>query len=148
MSGYKKPLDYLMKEIALSMRNLPAAKKSLEELVSEPRPFITDRNREIISLPVGEINELASIVPRYYHSQVKLPFIFLSRGDYFEFSGSLVERFVVEGIIDASARGKLQIKGRFFKSTFQSKYPYFYAYHLQRLRKHFPSLVYIAYSFS
>ncbi|MHA2295952.1 MAG: DUF61 family protein [Candidatus Hodarchaeales archaeon] len=150
MSDNKRALEFLKNEIALSNKEIPAVKKSLEQLQSEdPRPFFTNHNQQRIDIPVPEITKLATIVPACYHSRIKLPFIFLSRGDHFIFSGSNIERFVAESIIDAVGSGaSLQIKKWFFKNSFESKYPFFYTYMLHRIRKHFPSLIYLVFSFT
>ncbi|MHA1168346.1 MAG: DUF61 family protein [Candidatus Hodarchaeales archaeon] len=147
MSNFKRTLDFLVSEISDFSKELPVSKKTLADLLLEKKPFFVNRkSREIILSRTG-LNKLARLVPERHHSSIKLPFIFICRGDHFYFTGAAIEKFVIEILIDLHPQDDVsRTTRRFFAPSFKPKYEYYYGYMVKRVRKRIPSLVLIAYS--
>ena len=147
LSNYKKTLDFLANEIADFSKELPISKNCLDKLLLEEKPGYFNRKKIKISFTRPDLLNLATIVPKRYHSSVRLPFLFIYRDDHFFFSGTDIEKFVIENLIDLGSQDDIsRISKRFFSKSYESKHEYYYAYMIKRIRKRIPSLVLVAYS--
>jgi uncharacterized protein (UPF0216 family) len=87
--------------------HLPKQRKRLSELLSSKEPTLETVDGSSIVLKRSELEELANIVPREYHDQVKLPFIILRRMELgrsvYTVTGEKIEEFTVKKILGATA---------------------------------------------
>jgi uncharacterized protein (UPF0216 family) len=103
MKKYTGFLSGLEREIAQINDHMPRTKKALSELLKEHTPGFTTRDGQRSAVRLGELEELANLVPSEYHSQIMLPFTILRRTSLgsgaHTIGGSKLEQFTVLHIL-------------------------------------------------
>ncbi len=101
MKSFDKLLAH---EIDTANDHLPAVRTPLEEILDSGDYVYKTRGGDNSAFRKEEIDELATLVPKEFHSRVRLPLVILRRMDLgtgmFTVSGGKVELFLVCGIID------------------------------------------------
>lgn len=119
------------------MGTLPKAKKSLKSLLSQP--MIELNNNEESFVEISELHYLEQLVPPALNDQVMLPLIFQKKKSQYTFSGSKLEQWVIEKILE------LTTSSPFLLEVFQPRASYF-AYHFKRMQAKIPTLVFLTFN--
>ena len=122
--------------------HLPKQRKLMSELLGSKDPTVEAVDGSSIVLKTSELKELANIVPREYHDQVKLPFIILRRMELgksvYTVTGDRIEEFVIKKILGTTAND--------FQHMYRENEPVFlYRPQVVELIRRFHSLVLIGF---
>ena len=145
----KKSIDILFKlDIARINNHLPRQYKTLATLLREDRPSVLTKDGTKFIFDKNELKEVESQLPEEFHSQLKLPFLFIRRTDLgksiFVLNGGKLENLIVRKLID-------EIEGPInqYKIFNISNLPkYFYWADIRAFRKKFKTLHTIGFSAS
>jgi len=84
--------------------HLPRERRSLEELLSMPKPSIPTRKGSDYTFDWESLRNLAELVPEEYHGRLHLPIILTRRTDLgkgtFSVSGGKLEAFLAERLLE------------------------------------------------
>ena len=144
----KKSIDILFKlDIAKINNHLPRQFKTLATLLKEDRPSVLTKDGTKFIFDKNELKEVESQLPEEFHSQLKLPFLFIRRTDLgksiFVLNGGKLENLVARKLIDLIDDPINQYK------IFNLDLPkYFYWADLRAFRKKFKTLFTIGFSAS
>jgi len=144
----RKSIDILFKlDIARINNHLPRQFKTLNTLLKEDRPSVLTKDGAKFIFNKNELEELESQLPEEFHSQLKLPFLFIRRTDLgksiFVLRGGQLENLIVRKLIDLIDGPINQYK------IFNLDLPkYFYWADLRAFRKKFKTLFTIGFSAS
>ncbi|MFX0090256.1 MAG: DUF61 family protein [Candidatus Hodarchaeota archaeon] len=139
-SKYDKSLRIIWTEIEKMAQNIPEA-LPLEKLIELPNPSLSMRSGEKVIIDPEEIRDLSSLIPEMFWGEIRLPLVFLKKKDHFELLGSKKIIFwLIEKILFPNQK---IITPYLVKKAYTPHRTYFYSYHIQKLRKRFPSLIYV-----
>ena len=101
----KKSIDILFKlDIAKINNHLPRQFKTLATLLKEDKPTVLAKDGSKLIFDKNELMELELQIPAEFHSQLKLPFLFVRRIELgkaiFRLNGGKLENFIVRKLID------------------------------------------------
>lgn len=114
---------------------------TLDKLMNASPPLFLIPSGEKISINPEELKELSSIIPKIFWSEFTLPIIFLKKYDHFELLSSKKLIFwLIEKILFPEQE---LITPYLINVAYKPRQTYFYSYHIQKLKKIFPSLVYV-----
>ncbi|WP_287586406.1 DUF61 family protein [Candidatus Borrarchaeum sp.] len=142
----KKSIDILFKlDIAKINNHLPRQFKTLDTLLKEDKPSVLTKDGTKFIFNKNELAELKSQLPEEFHSQLRLPFLFIRRTDLgksiFVLNGGKLENLVARKLIDLIDDPINQYK------IFNLDLPkYFYWADLRAFRKKFKTLFTIGFS--
>lgn len=144
----KKSIDILYRlDIARINNHLPRQYKTLDTLLKEDRPSVFTKDGTKFIFDKNELEVLKSLLPEKFHSQLKLPFLFIRRTDLgksiFVLNGGKLENFIARKLIGLIDEPINQYK------IFNLELPkYFYWADLRAFRKKFKTLFTIGFSAS
>ncbi len=128
-------------EIPKMYEVLPKKKKKLSILLQEERPTILQRSNKKIFVKKEELQYVASLIPAYFYEQVKLPFIFQQREDYYVFEGTKLENLIIEKALDLTDHSP------YLLMTYTPR-SFYHKYQITTLRKKLSTLVILIFTFS
>jgi uncharacterized protein (UPF0216 family) len=142
----KKSIDILFKlDIAKINNHLPRQFKTLATLLKEDRPTVLAKDGTKLIFDKDELMELESQIPEEFHSQLKLPFLFIRRTDLgksiFILNGGKLENFIVRKLIDL-------IDDPFYRYNLIELPNYYYWADIRAFRKKFKTLHTLGFSAS
>ncbi|MFX1518710.1 MAG: DUF61 family protein [Promethearchaeota archaeon] len=144
----KKSLDVLFKlDIARINNHLPRQFKNLATLLKEDKPSVLTKDGTKFVFEKNELEALESQIPEKFHTQLKLPFLFIRRTDLgksiFVLNGGKLENFIARKLIGLIDEPIKQYK------VFNLELPkYFYWADVRAFRKKFKTLFTIGFSAS
>lgn len=147
-SAPKKSIDIIYKlDIARINNHLPRQFKTLATLLKEDRPSVLTKDGTKFIFDKNELEELESQVPEAFHTQLKLPFLFVRRIDFgksvFLLNGGQLENYIARKLIGLIEEPINQYK------IFNVELPqYFYWADIRAFRKKFKTLFTIGFSAS
>jgi uncharacterized protein (UPF0216 family) len=122
--------------------HLPKQRRKLSELLSSDDPTVEAADGSSIVLKTAELEELANIVPKEYHDQVKLPFTILRRMELgrsvYTVTGDKIEQFTLKKILGTATNDFQHI----YK---ENESAFFYRPQVVELIRRFHSLVVIGF---
>ncbi len=144
----KRSIDILYKlDIARINNHLPRQFKTLITLLKEERPSVLTKDGSKFIFEKNELEELESQLPEEFHSQLKLPFLFVRRTDLgksiFVLNGGKLENFIVRKFI-----GHIDEPINKYKIFNVDLPQYFYWADIRVFRKKFKTLFTIGFSVS
>ncbi|MFX1535735.1 MAG: DUF61 family protein [Promethearchaeota archaeon] len=137
---YDKILKIIWNEIGRMEQAIPYM-VSLDKLMNASPPLFSTRSGEKININPEELKELSSIIPKIFWSEFTLPIVFLKKYDHFELlSSKKIIFWLIEKILFPEQE---LVTPYLIQIAYKPHQTYFYSYHIQKLRKKFPSLVYV-----
>lgn len=84
--------------------HLPRARHTVSGLLAADEPSLQTSDGRILSIDRERLNELASLIPTQYHSQVRLPIVLIKTIDqqrsFFSVAGNAPDRLLVTGALN------------------------------------------------
>lgn len=142
-STLDRAFDALLgREIRKLNTHLPKQRRTLSQLLKSTNPTVEAVDGSSILLRTSELEELAKVVPKEYHTRLKLPFTVLRRMELgrsiYTITGEQIEAFTIKKI--------LGITNLDYHQMYTDRDPCFiYRPHVSELLSRFHSLVVIGF---
>lgn len=138
---YKAVLRYLWDvEISSLNNNMPRDQISLQAMLAMERPQYELLSGEVIDVAQQELETLKHVVPWLLHEKVFLPFVFQKRKGYWVFTGSKLEHWIVDRMLEFTTCSPFLLES-------YSPIPYYYQHHVYRFKRLFPSLSILTFTY-
>lgn len=139
---YDKALGIIWAEIKNMAQTIPFP-LSLDKLINTQDSFFSLRSGQQVFIDPKELIDLSSFLPDYLWPEFILPIIFLKKDQIYELVDSKkIVLWLIEKIIFPE---KKIVSPYLIKGAYAPRQTYFYSYQVQKIRRRFPSLVYILY---
>ncbi len=125
-------IAFISNEIAKLGRHLPKKREVLSHLLNSKKPGYISQTGDFYHIRREEILSLANLVPQEYHEKIKLPLVFLKDKNLVRLSGTKVESWIIEKILDEKKEFPVLLE------VFKPRESY-YNYEFQRIRRAFPT---------